>query len=227
MTEPLEVDNYEMLGLFGMIEMFDEEGKVIEMFDEAGEMIYDERLRCKLSDNVVVLRDEDDRVFRDKPKIFPLSEIFEKKIFTIDELKTALKHREEDLKHLRIFLTHFRPQEDGRLSQKRDYWVKFKAWRYDIDDPKYTLEYIEELADKLPLRPNLIKRSNKGWHLIYVFNEFIERSIVESYKGYGKDENAHLQYMVYEILTKLFPLYLKELEPRLVNSFVSHNKIFC
>jgi len=215
MTEPLEIDNYEMLGLFGMIEMFDEEGRMVEMFDEAGEMIYDERLRCKLSDNVVVLRDEDDRAFRDKPKTFPLSEIFEKKIFTIDELKTALRHREEDLKHLRIFLTHFRPQEDGRLSQKRDYWVKFKAWRYDIDDPKYTLEYIEELANKLPLRPNLIKKSNKGWHLIYVFNKFIERSVVESYKGYEKDEDAHLQYMLYEILTKLFPLYLKELEPKL------------
>ena len=93
MTEPLEIDNYEMLGLFGMIEMFDEEGRMVEMFDEAGEMIYDERLRCKLSDNVVVLRDEDDRAFRDKPKTFPLSEIFEKKIFTIDELKTALIHQ--------------------------------------------------------------------------------------------------------------------------------------
>jgi hypothetical protein len=195
--EPLTLNNYEMLDLFGMIEMIDDE-------------------HCKLSDDVVVLRDDEDRAFRDKPKIFPLSEIFEKKIFTIDELDYALTQREEDLKHLRLFLAHFRRQEDGRLSQKQDYWVKFKAWRYDIDDPGYTLDYISSLYFKLhevALRPSIIKKSNKGWHLIYVVDEFIERDVIESYKNYN--EKGYLQYMVYEIFTKLFPLYLKELEPKL------------
>jgi len=195
--EPLTLNNYEMLNLFGMIEMIDDE-------------------HCKLSDNVVVLRDDDDRAFRDKPKIFPLSEIFEKKIFTIDELDYALQQREEDLKHLRLFLAHFRRQEDGRLSQKQDYWVKFKAWRYDIDDPNYTLDDIVNLYFKLhnvALRPSIMKKSNRGWHLIYVLNEFIERDVIESYKNYN--EKGYLQYMVYEILTKLFPIFLKELEPKL------------
>jgi hypothetical protein len=193
-VEPEKLSNYEMLDLFGMIEIIDDE-------------------RCKLSDNVVVLRDDDDRVFRDKPKNFPLSEIFEKKIFTIDGLKYALKQREEDLRHLRLFLSFFRPQENGRLTQKRENWIKFKAWRYDIDDPNYTLEQMLDLAKRLPLMPNIIKKSNKGWHLIYVVDEFIERDVIESYKSYN--EKGHFQYMVHEMFTKLFPVYLKELEPKL------------
>ena len=195
----IPISNYEMLDLFGMIEEFGDEGEY------------------RLSNTVIVLRDEDDRVFINKPKLFPLPGIlFEEEEYIddlpLDSLKMALNRMEEDLKHLRVFLSFFYRQPDGRLSQKQDYWFKFKAWRYDIDYV-YSEEYIIDLIKKLPLVPNMIKRSNKGWHLIYVFNRFIERNDVEAYKGYN--EKYYLPYMVYEILTKLLPIYLKEIEPKL------------
>jgi hypothetical protein len=185
--------NASMLDSFGMIEMLP-------------------NYRYRLSSNAVVMRDENDTAFTDKPKIFPLSEIFQQKEFTHDQLIEAFKEKEEDLKHLRVFLAFFNPQENGRLSQKHDYWVKFKAWRYDIDYV-YPEDYIKELIGKLPLAPQIVKRSYKGWHLIYAFNDFIKREEVEAYKGYN--EKYYLPYMVYEILTKLLPFYLKELEPKL------------
>ena len=189
-----EIDNYDLLDLCGMIE-------------NAGDRKY------RLSSNIVVLRDDDDTGFLGKPKIFPLSDIFEQKVFTMKELESKLKIKQGDLSNVRVFLAHFRTQEDGKLSQKRDYWVKFKAWRYDIDDPSYTLEQVIELCDKLPLLPSVIKKSHKGWHLIYAFDKFIERQEVEAYKGYN--EKYFLPYKVYEILTELLPFYLKELEPKI------------
>jgi hypothetical protein len=192
----VKLDNYEMLEIFGMITKFD------------GGM-------CKLADNIVVLKDADAPVFIGHSKIFPLSEIFTGRYFTSKELKQALKDKEGDLRYLRVFLSYFYPQEDGRLSQKQDYWNKFKSWRYDIDDSNYTLEQVLELINKLPLKPNIIKKSNKGWHLIYVFDRFIEREDVEAYIKNKNNDDAYKPYIVYEILTKLLPFYLKELEPKL------------
>jgi len=189
----IPLSNYEMLELFGMIDTL-----------EGGQ--------CKLSDNFVVLRDDADNEFTGKNKLFPLSELFDRASFTPQQLRKVLKQRERTFKHLRTFLSFFRRQGDGRLSQKHDYWLKFKAWRYDIDHV-YPEDYIQDLIRKLPLLPNILKRSNKGWHLIYVFDRFIERSDVEAYKSYN--EKTYLPYMVYEILTKLLPIYLKELEPQI------------
>lgn len=190
------LDNYKMLEMFGMIKTFDG-GK------------------CKLSDNIVVLKDEDAPVYTEMPKIFPLSDIFTTKYFSSsEELIKALEEKAEDLKYLRVFLVHFKPQQDGRLSQKKEYWVKFKAWRYDIDDINYTWEQVLDLVNKFPLEPTLIKKSNKGWHLIYVFDRFIEREEVEAYKKNKKD-SAYVHYMAFEILTNLLANYLKELEPKL------------
>ncbi|MBX0312240.1 MAG: hypothetical protein JHC31_10800 [Sulfurihydrogenibium sp.] len=190
-----KIDNYEMLEMLGMIKKFDDG-------------------RCKLSDNIVVLKDDDAPAFIGKPKVFPLSDLFTARYFTSEELRQALKEKAEDLKYLRVFLTYFTYQENGRLSQKQEYWHKFKAWRYDIDDIGYTLEQVLELINKLPLKPNIVKKSNKGWHLIYVFDRFIERGEIETYKK-NKNEKAYIPYMVFEILTNLLPSYLKELEPKL------------
>jgi len=196
--DPISINNVEMLGMLGMVDV---------------DNIIDDYRPYRLSENVVVLRDDADRAFIHKPKLFPLSDIFDEKKFALNHLIKALEMSEKKLKYLRVFLVHFRPQEDGRLSQKQDYWVRFKAWRYDIDDPSYTLGQVLELCSKLPLVPNIVKKSYKGWHLVYTFDKFIERSDVEAYKGYN--EKYYLPYKVYEILTQLLPFYLKELEPRL------------
>lgn len=190
-----KLDNYEMLEMFGMIKKF-----------EGGQ--------CKLADNVVVLKDDDAAAFVGMSKLFPLSNIFLGAYFKIDELRQALKDKEEDLEYLRVFLSYFTPQENGKLTQKQEYWLKFKAWRYDIDDVDYTLEQVLELINKLPLKPNIIRKSKKGWHLIYVFDRFIEKEDIKAYKE-RKNDNAYVPYMVYEILTNLLPIYLKELEPKL------------
>ncbi|MBX0312265.1 MAG: hypothetical protein JHC31_10930 [Sulfurihydrogenibium sp.] len=190
-----KLDNFEMLEMFGMI-------------------IKSNSGQCKLSDKIVVLKDDDAPAFVGMSKIFPLSDIFSGAYFTSEELRKALKDKEEDLRYLRVYLSYFNYQEDGRLSQKQDYWFKFKAWRYDIDDVNYTLEQVLELINKLPLKPNIIKKSNKGWHLIYVFDRFIERQDVEAYRK-NRNDKDYIPYMVYEILTNLLPIYLKELEPKL------------
>jgi hypothetical protein len=189
------IDNYEMLELFGMIIKFDNG-------------------QCKLSDNIVVLRDEEAPVYTDKTKIFPLSDVFSAKYFTEEELKKALNEKAEELKYLRVFLSYFKPQDNGKITQKQEQWFKFKAWRYDIDDINYTLEQVLELIDKLPLKPNIVKKSNKGWHLIYVFDRFLEREEIKAYEENKKD-SCYIPYMAYEILTKLLTNYLKELEPKL------------
>jgi hypothetical protein len=170
--------------------------------------------QCKLADNVVLLKDDEAPAFVGMSKIFPLSDIFLGAYFKIDELRKALKDKEEDLEYLRVFLSYFKPQEDGKLSQRQEYWDKFKAWRYDIDDVNYTLEQVLELINKLPLKPNIIHKSKKGWHLIYVFDRFVERKDVDDFKK-RKNDNAYVPYMVYEILTNLLPIYLKELESKL------------
>jgi hypothetical protein len=193
------IDNYELLDLIGIIE-------------HHGDYV-------KLSSNVVVLNDESIPELRGFGRVFEIPKLFNEILFTPEELREAL-NTTPYLEKLRFFFAHFRPQENGRITQKADYWDKFKAWRFDVDY-LYPEEHILSLIDKLPLKPNIIHRSNKGWHLIYVFDEFILRDYYELYKNrfnnfnQVKDEKAYLHFMVYELLTHHIPPYLKSLEEKL------------
>jgi len=193
-----KIDNYDMLDMFGMIEKYDNG-------------------TCRLARNIVVLRDDEDSMYVSKPKTFPLNELFSEEVFTPEELRQHLEFRKEDFRHLRLFLSYYRyhKNEKGKLvlTQRKEDWYKYKAWRYDIDDPNYTLEQVLELVNKVPLKFNMVKKSNKGWHLFYVFDRFIERSEVEQYNPHTGQ--YYLPYKVHEILTQLLPFYLKELEPKL------------
>ncbi|MCI4454110.1 MAG: DUF927 domain-containing protein, partial [Thermodesulfobacterium sp.] len=192
------IDNYELLDLIGIIEHHDD--------------------LVKLSSNVVVLDDE--KVVSDIPsRVFTIDKLFSEVFFKPEELRQLL-NTTPYLEKLRFFFAHFRPQENGVITQRRDYWDKIKAWRFDIDF-LYPEEHILSLIDKLPLKPNIIKRSNKGWHLIYVFDEFILRDEYELYKerynnfSTVKDEKAFLHFIVFELLTNNIPPYLKSLEEKL------------
>jgi len=197
------IDNYELLDLIGIIEHHDD--------------------LVKLSSNVVVLNDESIPELSGFPRVFPIDKLsvklFGEIVFKPEELKKALDTTPY-LEKLRFFFAHFRPQADGRITQKAEYWDKFKAWRFDVDY-LYPEEHILSLIDKLPLKPNIIKRTNKGWHLIYVFDEFILRDYYELYKerfnklNSVKDEKAYLHFIVYELLTNHIPPYLKSLEEKL------------
>jgi hypothetical protein len=192
-------DNYDFLSQLGLIE-------------HAGEFV-------KLVSNAVVLKDQDIPEFDGLPKVFALNTLFTEQFFREDELRQALNTAEYP-KHLRVFIPHFEPQDNGKIIQKADSWSKFKAWRFDIDY-NYSLDHIINLCKKLPLPPNIIKKSKKGWHLIYVFDEFITREYYELYlnrfNNFSEekpDNIVYLQFMVYELLTNYIPLYLKELEPK-------------
>jgi hypothetical protein len=193
------IDNYELLDLIGIIEHHDD--------------------YVKLSSNVVVLNDESIPELKGLPRVFPIDKLFSEVVFTPEELKKALTTTPY-LEKLRFFFAHFKPQENGRITQKADHWDKFKAWRFDVDY-LYPEEHILSLIEKLPLKPNIIKRTNKGWHLIYVFNEFILRDNYELYKerfnklNSVKDEKAYLHFIVYELLTNHTPPYLKSLDEKL------------
>jgi hypothetical protein len=193
------IDNYELLDLIGIIEQHED--------------------YVKLSSNVVVLNDESIPELRGLPRVFTIDKLFSEIVFTPEELRRVL-NTTPYLEKLRFFFAHFRPQENGRITQKADYWDKFKAWRFDVDY-LYPEEHILSLIDKLPLKPNIIKRTNKGWHLIYVFDEFILRDYYELYKerfnklNSVKDEKAYLHFIIYELLTNHLPPYLKSLEEKL------------
>jgi hypothetical protein len=193
------IDNYELLDLIGIIE-------------QHGDLV-------KLSSNVVVLNDESIPELSGFPRVFTIDKLFSEVVFTPEELRKALDTTPY-LEKLRFFFAHFRPQENGRITQKADYWDKFKAWRFDVDY-LYPEEHILSLIDRLPLKPNIIKRTNGGWHLIYVFDEFILRDYYELYKerfnklNSVKDEKAYLHFIVYELLTNHIPPYLKSLEEKL------------
>jgi hypothetical protein len=193
------IDNYELLDLIGIIEHHDD--------------------LVKLSSNVVVLNDDGIPELKGFGRVFTIDKLFSEVVFTPEELKKALDTTPY-LEKLRFFFAHFRPQENGRITQKADYWDKFKAWRFDVDY-LYPEEHILSLIDKLPLKPNIIKRTNKGWHLIYVFDEFILRDNYELYKerfnnfNQAKDEQVYLHFIVYELLTNYIPPYLKSLEEKL------------
>jgi len=198
------IDNYELLDLIGIIE-------------QHGDLV-------KLSSNVVVLNDEGIPELSGLPRVFPIDKLFSEVVFTPEELKKALDTTPY-LEKLRFFFAHFRPQADGRITQKADYWDKFKAWRFDIDG-LHSEEPILDLINELPLKPNIIKRTNGGWHLIYVFDEFILRDNYELYNerfnkiNSVKDEKAYLHFIIYELLTNHIPLYLysiveEKLKPKL------------
>jgi len=193
------IDNYELLDLIGIIEHHDD--------------------FVKLSSDVVVLNDDGIPELKGLGRVFTIDKLFSEVIFTPEELKKALDTTPY-LEKLRFFFAHFRPQADGRITQKADYWDKFKAWRFDVDY-LYPEEHILSLIEKLPLKPNIIKRTNKGWHLIYVFDEFILRDNYELYKerfnnfSGVKDEKAYLHFIVYELLTNHIPSYLKSIEEKL------------
>jgi len=140
--------------------------------------------RYSFSENVIVVRDDDDFKMLGKPKVFPLSDLL-KYMYYVDVSKMIEEideNRKQNLGQLKLFLAFFNKQKDHSLINERDSWFKIKAWRYDIHDPSYTLGQVVELCDKLPLFPNWLKKSSNGWHLIYIFNKFIERSIIEHYK---------------------------------------------
>jgi hypothetical protein len=164
----------------------------------------------KLSPNVVVLRDDDVPELAGFPKVFTIDKLFNGTEFPLEEFRHTLNSLPY-LEKLRVFFAHFRPY-NGKITQRKDHWDRFKAWRFDIDHP-YPEEHIQNLIEKLPLKPNIVKKSNKGWHLIYVFDEFVLRDKYELYlKG---DKDGRLHYMVYNLLTSHIPSYLKSIEEKL------------
>jgi hypothetical protein len=164
----------------------------------------------KLSPNVVVLRDDAPKLER-FPKVFTIDKLFGGTEFLLEEFRQLLNTLPY-LDKFRVFFAHFRPY-NGKITQRKDRWEKFKAWRFDIDH-LYPEEHIWNLIEKLPLKPNIVKKSNKGWHLIYVFDEFVERNTYESYL-HENDEDGYLHFMVYRLLTSHIPSYLKSIEEKL------------
>jgi hypothetical protein len=165
----------------------------------------------KLSENVVVLRDDDVPELAGFPKVFTIDKLFGGMEFPLEEFQQTLNTLPY-LDKLRVFFAHFRPYK-GKITQRKDHWEKFKAWRFDIDHP-YPEEHILSLIEKLPLKPNIVKKSNKGWHLIYTFEEFITRENYELYLHRNKEE-GRLHFMVYRLLTSHLPSYLKSIEEKL------------
>jgi Domain of unknown function (DUF927). len=218
------IDNYQLLELLGLIE-------------PVGEFV-------RLSDQALVLRDSvafEDMCYSAFPigtKIFALNRIIRNGdgLLNREGLKAVLQQYPY-LKYLRVFFAKFKPDENGRITQKADKWDKLKGWRYDIDvvkdedlekDKESAIQRIIDkerdilaLIDKLPLIPNILKRSNKGWHLIYVFDEFITRDAYDTYlKRYNKpgdkpDDDITDQFTVFELISEHIPKYLIELDPQL------------
>jgi hypothetical protein len=165
----------------------------------------------KLSPNVVVLRDDGVPELEGFPKVFTIDKLFGGTEFKLEEFKQLLNTLPY-LDKLRFFFAHFRPY-NGKITQRKDHWDKFKAWRFDVDHP-YPEEHILSLIKKLPLKPNIVKKSKKGWHLIYVFDEFVERNKYDRYIHEG-DTDGYLHFMVYKLLTSHIPSYLKSIEEKL------------
>jgi len=227
MVTPTPINNYQLLDLLGLIE-------------PVGEYV-------KLSDRAVVLKDDIPIQGLPSSKTFTLDKILNEKIFKKEKLWIALQNLSY-LKHLRVFFAKFRPGSDGRITQKTELWDQIKAWRYDIDvvkdedlvnDREKAIQKInnkakdiQELIQKLPLPPNLVKRSNKGWHLIYVLKEFITRDAYETYlkhynnpKSINKDDDIADQFIVFELLSEYIPKYLSELDPNLGLDIQASKKI--
>ena len=193
------LDNFELLELLGILSQ------------NSGQNISQNFLNVKLSPNVVVIRDDDVPELAGFPKVFTIDKLFKGTEFPLEEFKHTLNSLPY-LEKLRVFFAHFRPYK-GKITQRKDHWDRFKAWRFDIDHP-YPEEHIQNLTEKLPLQPNIVKKSNKGWHLIYVFDEFITRENYELYLHENKEE-GRLHFMVYSLLTSRIPSYLKSIEEKL------------
>lgn len=188
------IDNFEFLKMVGLIE-------------ETGGMF-------KISPNALVLKDDSlvDLPDLPKSKVFRFRDLFSVNFFTKEDLEKALRENPY-LKYLRVLLPLF-SDRDGVITHKEENWLKFKAWRFDIDY-LYTEEQIEKFIKTLPLIPNVVKRSNKGWHIVYVFNEFITREAYERYKklyndfGNDKPEDIALQFLICELLTNYLTTYME------------------
>jgi hypothetical protein len=187
----LLLDNFELLELLGIL--------------------YQTLPTVKLSPNVVVLRDDDVPELAGFPKVFTIDKLFNGTEFPLEEFKQTL-NAIPYLDKLRVFFAHFRPYK-GKITQRKDHWDRFKAWRFDIDH-SYPEEHILGLIEKLPLQPNIVKKSNQGWHLIYVFDEFVLRDKYELYLHKGHEEGL-LHFRVYRLLTHHIPAYLLSLEEKL------------
>jgi len=215
------INNYQLLDLLGLIEPVN--GLV------------------RLSDKALLLKDKDVRI----PELpnsmsFPLKALLTKELYTQEELEQALNDLADAyyIKNLRIFLSQFNPDDSGMISHRAELWDRFKAWRYDIDivdkeefkkDPEGALRKIEAkekeiltLIDKLPLIPNILKRSTKGIHLFYVFNDFITREDLKTYdKRFNtpfKDKGDHPvidKATVYNLVSDRIPQFLAKYEPLL------------
>jgi hypothetical protein len=171
-----------------------------------------------------------------KSPTFTMDRLFENVAFDKEELETALTSLPY-LKLLRVLFGRFR-DDNGRITQKAQLWDRIKAWRFDIDVVKDEdlardkeeankriedkLKDIEALIKKLPLAPNILNRSNKGWHLIYVFKEWITREAYERYLEVRNnpqikpDDSITDQFIVFELLTKEeynVAKFIKEFEP--------------
>ncbi|MFP3159651.1 MAG: hypothetical protein RXR65_07800, partial [Hydrogenobaculum sp.] len=216
------INNYQLLDLLGLIEPV--EGGLV-----------------RLSNRAVVLKDDIPIEGLPNSKVFTLDKILKGDVFKKEELEAALDnlpYRE----YLRVFFAKFRPDQNGRITQKVDMWDSIKAWRYDID--LLTDEEIQKLSEtldeelhkmfrekirkvlsfayKLPLIPNIIKRSRKGLHLIYVFDKPITRDAIDTYlKRYNNpnknkpDDDIVDQYIVLTLLSEYIPKYFLELDPTL------------
>jgi len=179
----VKLNNYQLLDLLGLIT----------------DLGYDNKV--SLSPYAVVLKDDIHIKGLPIGKTFTLNMLFtddDNDSFFID--KGLLEDKLENLpflKHLRIFFAKFSPDKEGVVTQKADMWKEIKAWRYDIDvikdedlekDKEGAIKRLNdkwndilELIKTIPLEPNILKRSNKGWHLIYVFDEFITRDTYNEY----------------------------------------------
>jgi len=185
------LDNFELLELLGIL--------------------HQNLLSVKLSPNVVVLRDDDVPELAGFPKVFTIEKLFGGTEFPLEDFRQTLNTLPY-LDKLRVFFAHFRPYK-GKITQRKDHWDRFKAWRFDVDHP-YPEEHILDLIEKLPLKPNIVKKSKKGWHLIYVFDEFVLRDKYELYL-HKTHEEGRLHFMVYRLLTSHIPSYLKSIEEKL------------
>ena len=215
------INNYQLLDLLGLLEPIN--GLV------------------KLPSNALILKDNIPIPELPNSPTFTMDRLFNNVAFEKDELETTLDNLPY-LRHLRVFFGRFRPDENGRITHKAGLWDKIKAWRFDIDVVKdedlardkeeankridAKLEELLALIEdkKLPLAPNLLKRSNKGWHLIYVFDEWITRDAYETYKKERKnpfnvpDDSITDQFKVFELLTnqnRYITKFIAELEPQL------------
>jgi len=228
---PTFINNYQLLDLLGLIEPV--EGGLV-----------------RLSNRAVVLKDDIPIEGLPNSKVFTLDKILKGDVFKKEELEAALDNIPYR-GYLRVFFAKFRPGPDGKLTQKADLWDSIKAWRYDIDlwtdedlekEGEELVKAIDRFSERLktlssfisrlPLRPNIIKRSTKGLHLIYVFDKPITREAIDTYlkrynnpNGNKPDNDIVDQYIVLTLLSEYIPKYFLEMDPTLELDIQASKKI--